>query len=68
MFSFIAATDGGASMIAARLLVEEGVPPEVAIGRVRSARPGAIETLDQENWVRMGPQWRLGAHSLNIDG
>ena len=39
-------------MIAARLLVELGVPPEQAIESVRSARKGAIETPDQEDVVR----------------
>ncbi len=42
---------GRAGMIAARLLVELGVEPEVAIERVREARPGAIETLAQEAHV-----------------
>lgn len=43
---------GRAGMIAARLLVEFGVEPEAAIGRVRAARPGAIETSQQAEWVR----------------
>lgn len=42
---------GRAGLVAARLLVEHGVIPEVAIARVRSARPGAIETPEQENYV-----------------
>jgi protein-tyrosine phosphatase len=58
---------GRAGMIAARLLVEEGVPPELAIGRVRSARPDAIETLAQENWVRIGPQRRRRAKPLTAE-
>ena len=45
---------GRAGMISARLLVESGVEPEAAIGRVRAARPGAIETSQQEEWVRSG--------------
>jgi predicted protein tyrosine phosphatase len=46
---------GRAGMIAARLLVETGVKPETAMARVRVARPGAIETPAQEDWVRTGP-------------
>jgi len=43
---------GRAGTIAARLLVELGLPPGEAIARVRSARPGAIETPEQEAHVR----------------
>jgi ADP-ribosyl-[dinitrogen reductase] hydrolase len=46
---------GRAGMVSARLLVESGVGPEEAIARVRAARPGAIETRDQEKWVKTGP-------------
>lgn len=42
---------GRTGMIAARLLVELGEYPEAAIRRVRSARPGAIETLQQKRHV-----------------
>jgi predicted protein tyrosine phosphatase len=54
---------GRAGMIAARLLVEEGVEPEVAMATVRAARPGAIETPAQERWVRIGRarKWRRAA-------
>jgi protein-tyrosine phosphatase len=45
---------GRAGMISARLLVESGIEPEAAIDRVRAARPGAIETPQQEEWVRSG--------------
>ncbi|WP_316232910.1 cyclin-dependent kinase inhibitor 3 family protein [Bradyrhizobium sp. SZCCHNPS2010] len=38
---------GRAGMIAARLLVELGMPPEQAIREVRRVRPGAIETPAQ---------------------
>jgi ADP-ribosyl-[dinitrogen reductase] hydrolase len=51
---------GRAGMIAARLLVEIGVDPEVAIKRVRAVRPGAIRTAAQEQWVRTGP------HALRV--
>ena len=47
---------GRAGMIAARLLVEQGVAPEIAMAAVRAARPGAIETQAQEYWVRVGPE------------
>lgn len=43
---------GRAGMVAARLLVELDVTPVAAIERVRQARPGAIETLQQETYVR----------------
>jgi protein-tyrosine phosphatase len=55
---------GRAGMIAARLLVETGVEPEVAIERVRAVRPGAIETGAQERWVRMGPRPSRAADGL----
>jgi len=43
---------GRAGMIAARLLVELGTPPDEAMAQVRRARPGAIETPAQEALVR----------------
>lgn len=43
---------GRSGTIAARLLVELGVPAETAIAQVRKARPGAIETGAQEAHVR----------------
>ena len=43
---------GRTGMIGARLLVELGVEPDMAIRRVRAARPGSIETRDQEEQVR----------------
>jgi protein-tyrosine phosphatase len=46
---------GRAGMIAARLLVETGSSASDAIARVRAVRPGAIETIEQEDWVRTGP-------------
>jgi ADP-ribosyl-[dinitrogen reductase] hydrolase len=42
---------GRAGTIAARLLVELGMEPTTAIAIVRAARPGAIETNDQEKFV-----------------
>ena len=47
---------GRSGMIAARLLAESGVDPDEAIARVRAARPGAIETWEQERWARSGPR------------
>ncbi len=43
---------GRAGTFAACSLVETGVSPENAITIVRAARPGAIETAEQENLVR----------------
>jgi ADP-ribosyl-[dinitrogen reductase] hydrolase len=43
---------GRAGTIAARLLIELGMEPTKAIEDVRAVRPGAIETSDQERYVR----------------
>jgi ADP-ribosyl-[dinitrogen reductase] hydrolase len=48
---------GRTGMVAARLLVERGVDPEAAMREVRVVRPNAIETPDQENWVRQGSRF-----------
>jgi ADP-ribosyl-[dinitrogen reductase] hydrolase len=42
---------GRAGTVAARLLVELGVPPQDAVARVRAARPRAIETAEQLRYV-----------------
>jgi ADP-ribosyl-[dinitrogen reductase] hydrolase len=42
---------GRTGVIAARLLVELGSAPALAIERVRTARPGSIETREQEEFV-----------------
>lgn len=42
---------GRAGTISARLLIEQGVPPPEAVRQVRAARPGAIETAKQLNYV-----------------
>ena len=47
---------GRSGMVAARLLCESGVDAEEAIVRVRAARPGAIETWEQEQWARQRPR------------
>jgi protein-tyrosine phosphatase len=52
---------GRAGMIAGRMLLESGVEPNAAIERVRAARPGAIETPRQEQWVRSGSSRSLTA-------
>ncbi len=49
---------GRAGMIGARLLIELGIAPAAAVRQVRAARPGAIETSEQETYV-LG----IGAHS-----
>ena len=42
---------GRAGTIAARLLVEFGMEPATAIRQVRTVRPGAIETSEQEKYI-----------------
>ena len=42
---------GRAGTIGARLLIELGMEPAIAIRRVRAVRPGAIETGEQEKYV-----------------
>ncbi|NCF80579.1 MAG: hypothetical protein GWP74_03115 [Proteobacteria bacterium] len=42
---------GRTGTIAARLLVELGTAPALAIEHVRAARPGSIETREQEEFV-----------------
>ena len=39
-------------MMCARFLAELGLDPEEAIARVRQARPNAIRTVAQEDFVR----------------
>ncbi|HOI15866.1 MAG TPA: cyclin-dependent kinase inhibitor 3 family protein [Geobacteraceae bacterium] len=43
---------GRTGLVAARLLIEFGMAPQEAIRRVRAARPGAIQTREQKNYVR----------------
>ena len=43
---------GRTGTVAARLLVEFGLPPAAAIDEVRDARPGAIQSLAQELYVQ----------------
>ena len=42
---------GRSGMMAARLLSLAGMTPAEAVTTVRAARPGAIETAEQEAWV-----------------
>ncbi len=44
---------GRSGMIAMRLLVERGLAAGEALDRVRAARPGAVETAEQEVWAAM---------------
>lgn len=43
---------GRAGTVAAQILIERGMPVEDSINTVRAARPGAIENLEQENYLR----------------
>jgi ADP-ribosyl-[dinitrogen reductase] hydrolase len=42
---------GRSGLVAARMLVDLGVKPRDAVNRVRAARRGAIETVEQERYV-----------------
>jgi ADP-ribosyl-[dinitrogen reductase] hydrolase len=42
---------GRTGLIAARLLIELGEPPRDALEKVRAARPGAVETRQQQEYV-----------------
>jgi protein-tyrosine phosphatase len=42
---------GRSGMMAARVLIETGMPPQDAIAAVRSARPGAIESEAQVSYL-----------------
>ena len=44
---------GRSGLVAAQMLVERGTEPANAIRQVRSARPGAIETRQQEAYVHI---------------
>lgn len=45
---------GRSGMVAARLISEQGTPPQQALAAVRKARPGAVETEAQEGWAAKG--------------
>ncbi|MGH2598827.1 MAG: ADP-ribosylglycohydrolase family protein, partial [Dehalococcoidia bacterium] len=57
---------GRTGTVAARLLIEGGVDPDVAIRAVRVARPGAIETLEQERYVRQCRATRVHGGALSL--
>jgi ADP-ribosylglycohydrolase len=51
---------GRSGLVAARILVESGIHPSAAIKIVRKARPGAVETKEQEGFVEsLSPIWHL---------
>jgi len=54
---------GRTGTIAGKLLIALGVDADTAITNIRRARPGTIETADQEDFVRNGPQLTLMAPS-----
>jgi len=58
---------GRAGTIAARLLVELDADPEDAIQSVREARPGVIETVEQERPVHDKRPISLGVPSMSLD-
>lgn len=47
---------GRTGTLAARILIEEGLKPEKAISLIRKARPGAIETQEQEDYLLALPK------------
>lgn len=49
---------GRSGMMALRLMIETGEPPEAALERLRCARPGAVETGDQLRWATQGIEAR----------
>ena len=44
---------GRTGMMTARVLIEMGCEPDEAVRRVRSARPGTIETEEQERFLKV---------------
>ena len=53
---------GRSGLMAAACLVVCGVEADEAIARVRSVRPGAVETAEQEQWVHdVHAHWSAGA-------
>ena len=47
---------GRTGTVAARLLIERGMEPDLAIQQVREVREGAVETLEQETYLRAMPR------------
>lgn len=54
---------GRTGTLAVRLLIEEGLSLEDALQEVREVRPGAVETLEQEDYLRNLPD--LLAHNTH---
>jgi len=52
---------GRTGTLLAAYLVWKGQPPQAAIQRIRSARPGSVETPDQENSVYTFAAWMRSA-------
>lgn len=52
---------GRTGTLAARLLIEHGQAPQAAIDSVRLARPGAIQSQEQEDYLR-----RLGCQASTV--
>jgi hypothetical protein len=44
---------GRSGMVALRILVEQGEDPDDALARIRTSRPGAVETKEQKQWGMM---------------
>jgi ADP-ribosyl-[dinitrogen reductase] hydrolase len=59
---------GRTGMVAARLLIELGDEPVLALQRVRAARPGAVETVEQEKYVFQDSTTCLTASIFNSSG
>ncbi|QIT55289.1 hypothetical protein HC341_08780 [Aquisalimonas sp. 2447] len=48
---------GRTGLVACRILIERGMTPQQALEEVRTARPGAVETAPQEQYIRRA-HWR----------
>ena len=55
--AFVTGGSRGIGKATARLLVEFGLDPRAAVLRVRDARPGAIQTRQQEKYI-LKSKWR----------
>ncbi|MEO9193529.1 MAG: ADP-ribosylglycohydrolase family protein, partial [Polyangia bacterium] len=58
---------GRSGVLAASCLVATGVEPDEAIERVRRVRPGAVETHQQEAWVRAFRSPRPALDAAQLD-
>lgn len=57
---------GRTGTLAARILIEDGYEPESAISLIRKARPGAIETQEQEDYLQALPQLLRDNRKRNV--